>query len=118
MKLFDKTTGKTVARDVELANTFWSRFRGLMLRRKFPQGKALLFVFKKPGHYPIHMSFVRFTIDLVYLDNRFKVVEVREMLRPWRLYSPKSQATYLAELPAKTVSKFNIKIGHQFTKVF
>lgn len=45
MRLVDRTTGKLLASEVELVDTFWWRFRGLMFRRKFQRGKALLFHF-------------------------------------------------------------------------
>jgi len=98
---------------VELADTFWRRFRGLMFRRRFPRGSALLFKLPKPGRYGIHMFFVWFPIDLLYLDSRFVVVELREGLRPWRTHRPKAIANYFIELPAGTISRSNVKIGHK-----
>jgi hypothetical protein len=113
MKLVDRITGRIVAREVEVADTFWSRFRGLMFRRRFPQGKAILFRFKKPGRHAVHMFFVRFPIDLLYLNRQFKIVEIREALKPWRFYRPKHLATNLVELPAGSVRKLGIKTGDQ-----
>jgi len=115
MRLIDKTTGKVLTNKVELADTFWRRFRGLMFRRRFPRDSALLFKLPKPGCYGIHMFFVRFPIDLLYLDSRFVVVELREGLRPWRTHRPKAIANYLIELPAGTISRSNVKIGHKIT---
>ncbi len=114
MKLVDKTNGKVVAQEVEVADKFWPKFRGLMLRRKFKSGEAILFKFKKPGRYSIHMFFVRFPIDLVYLDISLKFVEIHKGIKPWRFYRPKSASSYLVELPAGVVDAFNIKIGHVF----
>jgi len=113
MRLIDRTTGKILASKVELADTFWRRFRGLMFRREFPKGSALLFSLSKPGRYGIHMFFVGFPIDLLYLDSRFVVVELRAGLRPWRMHRPKAIANYLIELPAGTISRSNVKIGHK-----
>jgi hypothetical protein len=113
MELIDRTTGKIVAREVEIADTFWSRFRGLMFRRRFPPGAAILFKFKKPGRYAIHMFFVGFPIDLLYLNRRFEIVEIREALKPWRFYRPRRFATNLVELPAGSVRKLGIKTSHR-----
>lgn len=113
MKPANKSTAKLVLSEAEVADSFWKRFRGLMLRRKFPRGGALLFKFKKPGRYSIHMFFMRFPIDLVYLDFGFKVVETRERLKPWRVYMPKNKSQYLLELPEGTVSRLKIKIGQK-----
>ncbi len=104
-----------MASEAELAGTFWRRFRGLMLRGKFPRGEALLFSFHKPGRHGVHMFFVRFPIDLVYLDSGFKVVEVHARLKPWRIYRPKAAAKYLAELPAGTISRARVEVGHKIS---
>jgi hypothetical protein len=83
-----------------------------MFKRRFERGEALFFEFGKPARHAVHMLFVKFPIDLVYLDSRFKVVETREGLKPWRFYRPKLPAKYLVELPAGSVRKLNIKKGH------
>lgn len=113
MRLIDRKTGKTIAKEVEQAASFWARFRGLMLRRKFEEGKALLFEFKKPARHSIHMFFVRFPIDLVFLDQERKVTEVRESFKPWRIHRPKHPSKYLVELPAGTIRRSGIKSGQK-----
>jgi len=113
MRLIDKTTGEVLANRVELADTFWRRFRGLMFRRRFPRGSAIFFKLHKPGRYGIHMFFVKFPIDLIYLDSKFVVVELRVGLKPWRTHRPKAITNYLIELPAGTISRLKVKIGHK-----
>ncbi len=112
-RLVNLTTGKLLASDAEVADTFWRRFRGLMLRRRFKRGKALLFKFPKPGRYSVHMFFVRFPIDLIYLDSNFTVVEIRKRLKPWRIYRPKRIANYLIEIPAGQVSCTRTRVGNK-----
>lgn len=113
MRLIDKTTGKVLASKVELADTFWRRFRGLMFRRRFPRGSAIFFKLPKPGRYGIHMFFVKFPIDLLYLDSKFVVVELRAGLKPWHTHRPHAVVNYLIELPAGTISRSNVKIRHK-----
>lgn len=113
MRLINKTTGEVLANRVEFADTFWRRFRGLMLRRNFRRGQALLFKLAKPGRYGVHMFFVRFSIDLLYLNSNFSVVEVRSALAPWRIYRPKVKASYIIELPSSTISRTSTKLGHK-----
>lgn len=113
MRLIDRTTNEILAEDVEIADTFWRRFRGLMLRRKFPRGKALLFRLSKPSRHGVHMFFVKFPIDLLYLDSRFTVVELRPRLKPWRTHRPKVLSNYIVELPAGTISRLRVKKGHK-----
>lgn len=111
MQLTNKTRGRAIADRVERADSFWRRFRGLMLRRKFSAGNAMLFKFSHPGRYSIHMFFVRFPIDLLYLDSKFTVVELRSGLKPWRIYRPKTKASHLVELPRGTISRTRTKVG-------
>ncbi|MEW6593009.1 MAG: DUF192 domain-containing protein [Candidatus Hadarchaeota archaeon] len=115
MQLLNQTTGKPVARKTEVADTFWKRFRGLMMRRRLAEGGGMLFKFGNPGRYGIHMFFMRFPIDLVYLDSDFLVVELKEKIKPWRIYRPKNKASYLVELPAGTIKGGKIKIGQKIS---
>lgn len=115
MRLIVQTAGKILAQNVEVADTFWRRFRGLMLRRRFPRGSALLFKLSRPGRYGVHMFFVRFPIDLLYLNSKFLVIDMCQTLRPWRVHRPKVKANYIVELPAGTISRARIKLGHKLT---
>lgn len=113
--LLDKNTGRVVAREVKLADNFFSRFQGLMLKGKFRDGEALLFKFRKPGRHSVHMFFVRFPIDLIYLDSSCKVAEIRVHLNPWRVHMSKVDSSYLIELPAGTITRSNVKLGHEIS---
>jgi len=113
MCLIVRTTGKILAQNVEVADTFWRRFRGLMLRRKFPRGSALLFKLSRPGRYGVHMLFVKFPIDLLYLNENFVVVDICRNLKPWRIHRPKVKASYIVELPAGTISRTRTKLGQK-----
>ncbi|MBA7625274.1 hypothetical protein ES703_32701 [subsurface metagenome] len=115
MRLVDRNTGKILVSEIELADTFWRRFRGLMFRRKFQRGKALMFKFSKPSRYAVHMWFVWFPIDLIYLDSGFRVVELRAGLKSWRFYRPKAIVNYLIEAPVGTISRAGVKVGHKIS---
>lgn len=61
------------------ARSPWSRFRGLMLRRGLPSGGGL--VIRPCGS--IHMMFMRFPIDAVFVDRHQRVTRVAANVRPW-----------------------------------
>ena len=63
------------------ADSFWLRFRGLMLRRSLPPDEGMLF----RGAGEIHMFFMRFPIDAVFCDRDLRVLRVARGLRPWRM---------------------------------
>lgn len=80
-QLLSKTTGKTVVTRLAIADGFWFRLIGLQFRRPLPSDAGLLLV---PCN-SVHTCFVRFPVDLVFLDDRGCVLAVRHNLRPWRL---------------------------------
>ncbi len=85
-----------------------SRYIGLMFSLKFK--KRWIFEFKKEGIYPVHMLFVFFPIDLIYLDKNKRVVEIKENLKPFSYYKPRNRAIYVIELERDFIKKNNIKI--------
>lgn len=111
--------GRTViAEDVEIAESFGSKMLGLMFRGKLPHNSALLMVFGKPGNHGIWMPFMRFPIDIIFLDSRKRVVGLHERARPisfrkrtWRIYYPDKPAKYVIEMAAGTVKRKNIAAG-------
>ena len=73
-----------VATRVVAARSLFARFRGLMGKRSLAPGEGLWL----PGDNNIHMFFMRFAIDAIFLapagaPDGWRVVEVRT-LRPWR----------------------------------
>jgi uncharacterized protein len=79
-RLVDRATGKVAVPKLILADRFWPRLAGLQFRAALPQGTGLLLV---PCN-SVHTCFLRFPIDLVCLDRRGRVLQVRKCLRPWR----------------------------------
>ena len=65
--------------DIEIAESFLSRFCGLMLRKNLPEGRGLLLA---PCN-SVHMGFMRFAIDVIYLDENFCIKKIVRNLRPW-----------------------------------
>ena len=73
-------TGAVVCERCELAESFWTKFRGLMGRKSLPADEGMLF---RPAG-SIHMFFMRFPIDVVFCDRELRVVKVVRGLKPWR----------------------------------
>ena len=79
VRLRNITRDYDLATDVEAATDIVSRFCGLMLRGSLPQGKALWI--RPCGS--IHMLFMRFAIDAVFIDKDNRVTKVATNVRPW-----------------------------------
>lgn len=76
----------------------WSKFRGLM----FSKRKTLIFEFKEDTNVPLHMLFVFFPIDVLFLNEKKTVLEVKKNFMPFTFYSPKHKARYVIEIPSPT----------------
>jgi len=109
--LINSTSGKKIIEKIKTANTSFSRFKGLMFEKKENFNYGLVFELDKEGRInsSVHMLFVFFPIDIVYL-NPEKIVVDKATLNPWKLnYTPKKPAKYFVELPKGTANK--IKLG-------
>jgi len=89
----------TLATDVDVVDTFLSRARGLMFRRSIPDDYAMVFEFGEADDRDLHMVFVPFDIDALWLVGD-EVVKVKR-LRAWRGLGVATADT-VVELPAGT----------------
>jgi uncharacterized membrane protein (UPF0127 family) len=97
--LVNRSTGETLASRVNLCDTFWSRFRGLMFRRALCPGQAYVFCYDRESvtDTTIHMFFVSFAISVLWLDAGKRVVD-KALARPFRpYYAPRAPAQYFVE---------------------
>jgi len=106
--MYDKTFHpRTHHIEVRLANTFLARLAGLMFRARLRPEEGLLL---SPCR-SVHTSFMRFPIDVVFLDHDFQVVGVVEGLPPWRLAGGFAGTHHVLELGAGRVQSLAIRRG-------
>jgi uncharacterized membrane protein (UPF0127 family) len=101
MSAVNATRGTRLSTSVRVANTHWSRFRGLIgtPSADFEFGQALWIVPCRG----VHTFGMRFPLDLIYLDRSGNVVEVLENVRPWRVGPVRLSAASVLELPAGAI---------------
>jgi len=97
----DDPRESTLATDVEVADSVLSRARGLMFRRRPPEEYALVFRFGRAAPRSLHMLFVPFAIDALWLVDG--EVTRRERLAPW-VGLGRGTADTVIELPAGVAS--------------
>jgi uncharacterized protein len=106
LRVANVTRGTVLATQLELAGTGAARRKGLLGRVKLSPGEGLWI---KPCE-SVHTFFMRFAIDLVYLDRKHRVRKVRSNVGPWRL-----SACFLAhsvlELPVGTIHSSRTERG-------
>jgi len=117
--LRDVRTGAVVLNRVRWCSSFWCHLRGLQLVRYLPEEEGLLFVTGSESrtNTSIHMFFMLFSIGVVWMDAKGKVVDVC-LAKPWRpLYAPKAPAQYYLEANPSVLQR--VKIGDilQFDEV-
>ena len=101
---------RVVCASCSVADTAWARLRGLMGRRGLEPGEGLLL---RPSG-SVHTCFMRFAIDIVFLDRELCVLGVSPAVRPWRLRVQRG-ARVVLELPAGEAERVGIAAGDQLT---
>ena len=89
-----------------VADQLLRRMRGLLGRSSLPAGEGLLL---RPAP-SVHTVFMRFPIDVIFLDRDMQVVKVVECLRPWRAASARGARATL-ELAAGEASARGLRVG-------
>jgi uncharacterized membrane protein (UPF0127 family) len=97
---------EVLADDIEVVDTFLSKARGLMFRRSIPDDYAMVFRFEDAAERDLHMVFVPFDIDALWLVDGEVVAKNR--LRAWRGYGS-AVADTVVELPAGAVD--DVEVG-------
>lgn len=109
MKATDRTSGKELAQTLAVADTFFSRLKGLLGKRELPHGEGLWI---KPCN-SVHTFGMRFPIDVVFLDKENLVVGLAKTLRPNRVSHLYSNASSVIELPLGTIDAAGSCIGNE-----
>ena len=103
-------TGKVLADELELPRTFLGRGLGLMFRRELPAGRGMWI---NPCN-GIHMMFMNFPIDAVFLDTSERVKKVYRRLPRWYgivLYEWGAHS--VLELPPGSTADIDLQRGDQ-----
>ena len=106
-RVINVTRDAVLSERAEVADTFISRFFGLMGRRPLAPGSGLIL---QPGG-AVHNFFVFQTIDVLHLAEGGRVTHVVEGLRPWRLGPLRVGSSATVELPPGTARATETRPG-------
>ncbi len=114
MKLgaFNQTRNTWLCESLEQARGIAEQGRGLLGRDRLEPGAGMLF--ENESFLPLmwmHMFFMRFPIDIVFLDKDNRVLRINHSLKPWRLSSIAWRAKYALELEAGAAVRSRTSIG-------
>lgn len=100
---------------IVVADTPEKRTQGLSGTDHVPK-EGLLFVFPQPGKYGFWMKDMRYAIDIIWIDESGKIIDVTDDFLPSsypEIYTPKSDALYVLEVPETFIEDEKIQIGEQ-----
>ncbi len=107
MQVFNVTKGVVIAQEAKLASSLGQRMKGLLGKRNLPANEALIL---KPCS-SIHTFFMRFAIDVLFLDKNMQIVRLIQNMSPNRLSPTVWVSRMPIELPAGKISQTNTQIG-------
>ena len=112
---------------LEIADTEPKRNRGLMFRESLAEREGMLFIFERAGFYPFWMQNCRTALDILWLDESFRIVSMAESVPPCRLanceppcasnqcptYAPAAGTTarYVIEVAPGFSARHGVKVG-------
>lgn len=111
VRVINASRGTALAERCHVASGLGDRTRGLLGRPGLAAGEGL-YIERAPS---IHMFFMRFAIDAVFVDQAGRVVRVVENLRPWRMLAWVRGARDCVELPAGSVRPTGTEVGDILT---
>jgi uncharacterized membrane protein (UPF0127 family) len=112
MLLVNARSDETIASQVELALTSADRRRGLLGRTSLDLGAALVI----SPCWSIHTAFMRFAIDVLFVDGTGRAMRIVHGLGPWRIaVAPRAHA--VIELPAGSLRARDVRLGDEIRLV-
>lgn len=109
---------KGSAINAQVAMTQAEREKGLSGRKCIGAQTGMLFIFDKPGNYAFWMKDMRFPIDIIWLSDTKKVVQLDSSVQPNSYPNsllPAYPAKYVLEMAAGQAAKDNISFGSQLS---
>jgi uncharacterized protein len=110
MTVVRKEDGGVVCERCLVADSAWLRMKGLLGRSELPDDEGILL---RPCS-SVHMFFMRFPIDAVFLDREQRVIKVAANLRPWRMATAR-RAKAVLELPAGGCERRGVREGDRLS---
>lgn len=115
--LENKVTGvaiRDVGIDVVVADTAEEREKGLSGKERLGSKEGLLMIFDDADYHSIWMKDMNFPIDIIWIDENFKIVDLTQAISPETypsIFEPREPARMALEVSARFVATYRIQIG-------
>ena len=108
------TKNKVLANDIKHCRSHFAKCRGLMFTKRL-KDKGLIFYFPMEKKVSLHMFFVFYPIDVLWLNKDKEVVQMKKNFLPFSLISTEKPSCYIAELPNGIIETTNTEIGDRIS---
>lgn len=101
---------------VEVADTVEKRREGLSGRKSLGVNNGMLFILGKPDFYGIWMKNMNFPIDVIWIDENLRIVDIERNIQPDtypEIFRPEQKSTYILEVNAGFTEIYNIDVGEE-----
>jgi len=109
VSVHNQTKDRVLASRVRVADTALSRLVGLLREKSLAPDSGLWIV---PSN-SIHTIGMKFRFDVILIDKTYRVVGLREAIKPFSMTFPNFKARSVLELPAYTISRSETSVGDQ-----
>jgi uncharacterized membrane protein (UPF0127 family) len=107
VQVVNESRGTVIGNHVEVADTSFTRMKGLLGRPGLDAGAGLWI---KPSS-GVHTIAMQFPIDVIGLDSKRKVIKLWENLAPYRITTVHAKLRSVVELPAGRIAACSVKLG-------
>lgn len=105
--LYNVNKENIVLENLKLANGFFEKFKGLMWRKRLNKSEGLMIL----SCNSIHTCFMKFPIDVLFLNMDHEVIAMRKEVKPWRMVNFIKKAYITVEMPEGTIEHKNVEVG-------
>lgn len=105
MKIYNSTQNNLIADDIKVAENFFTRSIGLLSKKSLSGNEGLII---KPC-CSIHTFFMKFDIDVLFVNKQNKIIALYENVKPWRILPIHLRSYYVIELPSGSIMNKNIQ---------
>jgi uncharacterized protein len=114
LRAVNQTRAAVLCEHLEEAGGMTGKSRGLLGRDSLEAQAGMLFEAGRLEPFMcVHMMFMRFAIDVVFLNRHGRVIRIDHNLRPWRISSIVWGARKALELPAGAAARSQTEVGDQ-----
>jgi uncharacterized protein len=112
VRAINQTRGTVLCRFIEDAGGLKGQSRGLLGRDGLEPGHGMIFVRGRFEPFMwMHMFFMRFPIDIVFIDRNNVVIRIDHSLKPWRMSGVVLRASCALELEAGAADRSETRVG-------